>query len=74
MSQAGIPGRVLAQARRLERGLPGRSVAEECWDILAGRRAGAIAWADYQRMLDCLEAAASQPRFACAAIAKSALS
>jgi len=60
--QAGIPAALLVAAQSIERTRPGDLVPAECWTILAGKSGGAIAWAHYQRMLLCLEAAAARSR------------
>jgi hypothetical protein len=58
-AQRGIPPELLARARAMERMQPGEAVPDDAWCILAGSVGGAIAWADYRRMAECLEKAAA---------------
>ena len=56
--QAGISPALAARARRIEAAMTGPPVPEASWDILLGRRGGAVPWRDTQRMLTCLDMAA----------------
>lgn len=55
--QAGISPALAAHARRIEALMPGPKVADEAWEILLGRRGGAVPWMETQRMLRCLDQA-----------------
>ena len=55
--QAGIGPALAARARRIETGLPGERVPDQAWNIMLGKEGGAVAWADTQRMMACLEQA-----------------
>jgi hypothetical protein len=58
--QAGISPALAAHARRLEAAMPGPKVPDHAWEILLGRRAGAVPWAETRRMLTCLDLAVSK--------------
>jgi hypothetical protein len=57
----GTPAEVTAQARLLERAMPGTPVADAAWRIALGQESGAIAWADQARILAALQQAAALP-------------
>ncbi|MEA2776580.1 MAG: hypothetical protein QOF90_1986 [Acetobacteraceae bacterium] len=58
--QAGISPALAGHARRIEAAMAGPKVADEAWDILLGRRGGAVPWVETQRMLTCLDLAAQK--------------
>ena len=60
--QAAFPPPVAHRAREIERGLPGAPVPAAVWQVALGRASGAIAWADHQRILSALAAAAEEAR------------
>jgi hypothetical protein len=60
----GTPAEVTAQARRLERAMPGTPVSDAAWRIALGQESGAIAWADQARILAALQQAAAPAPFA----------
>jgi hypothetical protein len=55
--QAGISPALAAYARRIEAAMAGAKVSAESWDILLGRRGGAVPWVETQRMMACLDLA-----------------
>jgi hypothetical protein len=55
--QAGISPALASRARRIEAEMPGGRVSEEAWEILLGRRGGAVGFGEMQRMLACVDAA-----------------
>ena len=58
--QAGISPGLAEHARRIEASMQGVAVSAESWDILLGRRGGAVPWMETQRMLTCLDLAAQK--------------
>jgi hypothetical protein len=58
--QAGISPALASHARRIEAAMHGEKVPDDAWDILLGRRGGAVPWAQTQRMLACLDLAAQK--------------
>jgi hypothetical protein len=63
--QAGISPVLAARARRIEADMPGARVSEAAWDILLGRRGGAVPFGEMQRMLSCVEAVGRRARLRC---------
>jgi hypothetical protein len=59
--QAGISPALAAHARRIEAAMAGSKVSDAAWDILLGRRGGAVAWAETRRMMVCLDLAVQKP-------------
>jgi hypothetical protein len=55
--QAGISPALAAHARRIEAAMAGPKVSAEAWEILLGRRGGAVPWLETQRMLTCVDLA-----------------
>jgi hypothetical protein len=55
--QAGISPALALHARRIEAAMVGPKVPDHAWEILLGRRGGAVPWVETQRMLTCLDLA-----------------
>jgi hypothetical protein len=55
--QAGISPALAAHARRIEAAMAGPKVSDDAWEILLGRRGGAVPWVETQRMLTRLDLA-----------------
>jgi len=50
---------LIARIRALEAALPGERVTEAAFAVFLGGRGGAIPWPQYQRLLQCRDAAAA---------------
>jgi len=58
--QTARPGAALiARTRAIEAALPGERVGEAAFAVFFGGQGGAIAWPQYQRLLQCRAAAAA---------------
>jgi len=54
---------LVVRIRAIEAALPGERVGEDAFAVFFGARGGAIPWTQYQRLLQCRDAAAaSLPR------------
>jgi hypothetical protein len=54
--------RLAPRARGIERAMPGETLPDATWRIALGEDSGAIAWADYQRILAAFQAAEAAAR------------